>query len=140
MSNKKKRYYGYDKPIPKNIVVQKINKKYETRYIILDADTGEIFDDAQGYGYTSKQKAYAAYNYKKRDKKTIDAEYDKKEYIQRWCKRNKELINDIEIIEFYAFKDREDLTEKDYEKIFKNHNIDIDSLSFTIKEFLKWRF
>ena len=34
------------------------------RYIIIDEDTGEVIDDAQGYGYKNKQKAYAAYNYK----------------------------------------------------------------------------
>lgn len=32
----------------------------ETRYVILDADTGEVFDDAQGWGYKTKRNAYAA--------------------------------------------------------------------------------
>ena len=34
----------------------------EKRYVIIDADTGEIFDGAQGYGYKSRQKAYVALN------------------------------------------------------------------------------
>ena len=28
------------------------------RYIIVDEDTGEILDDAQGYGFRTKQGAY----------------------------------------------------------------------------------
>lgn len=34
------------------------------RYCILDINTGEIVDDAQGYGYTSEQKAYAGFTYR----------------------------------------------------------------------------
>ena len=34
---------------------------YQQRYVIIDKETGEILDDANGYGYKSKQKAYAAY-------------------------------------------------------------------------------
>ena len=36
----------------------------DIRYIIVDETTGEIIDDAQGYGYKTKQKAHSAYNYK----------------------------------------------------------------------------
>lgn len=43
----------------------------EIRYRIVSTETGEILDDAQGYGYKSAQKAYAAYAYKHRDKKRI---------------------------------------------------------------------
>ena len=40
----------------------------ETRYVITSKETGEILDDAQGYGYKSKQKAHVAWTYKHRDK------------------------------------------------------------------------
>ena len=36
----------------------------ETRYVLVDTDTGEIVDDAQGYGYDTAQKAQRAYRYK----------------------------------------------------------------------------
>ena len=36
----------------------------EIRYIIVDEVTGEILDDAQGYGYKTYEKARAAYYYK----------------------------------------------------------------------------
>ena len=38
------------------------------RWIVIDEETGEILDDAQGYGYKSKQKAYNAYFYKQKRK------------------------------------------------------------------------
>jgi hypothetical protein len=31
---------------------------------MMDTETGEILDDAQGYGFKTPQKAYAAYHYK----------------------------------------------------------------------------
>ena len=35
----------------------------EDRWVIIDEQTGEILDDAQGYGYKSAQKAHAGYAY-----------------------------------------------------------------------------
>lgn len=40
----------------------------EARYVIVDAATGEVLDDAQGYGYKSAQRAYAGFGYLTRDK------------------------------------------------------------------------
>lgn len=37
---------------------------FEKRYVIIDKDTGELLDDAQGYGYKSVRNAYAAWAYK----------------------------------------------------------------------------
>jgi len=54
----------------------------DIRYIIVDETTGEIIDDAQGYGYKTKQKAYSAYNYKFNGGKKKHSEY--KEF---WKKR-----------------------------------------------------
>ena len=41
---------------------------FSPRYIIIDKETGEVLDDAQGYGYKTKRNAYACYGYKNRDK------------------------------------------------------------------------
>lgn len=35
----------------KNYEVIPCKKNYETRYIVVSKDTGEVLDDAQGYGY-----------------------------------------------------------------------------------------
>ena len=60
-------------------VETKIND--ETRYVIIDIETGEIIDDAQGYGFRTPQKAYSAYSYrlKQNGRKT----YTKKD-IKKW--------------------------------------------------------
>lgn len=47
----------------KAIRSESLSKPYDYRYVIVDIDTGEILDDAQGYGYRTAQKAYAGYNY-----------------------------------------------------------------------------
>ena len=52
----------------------------ETRYCIVSTITGEILDDAQGYGYKTAQKAYAAYTYKTQSK---TARKKKKRYDQK---------------------------------------------------------
>ena len=51
-------------PESKNIKAVEINKNHEKRYVIIDANTGELLDDAQGYGFKTAQKAYASYGYK----------------------------------------------------------------------------
>jgi len=54
--------------IPENIraVPIEMQKKtgMETRYIIVDIETGEILDDAYGYGYKLEINAYKSYSYK----------------------------------------------------------------------------
>ena len=41
-----------------------LSKLCETRYVVVDQNTGKILDDAQGYGYKSEVKAYSSYAYK----------------------------------------------------------------------------
>ena len=56
------------------IVTQEPGTEYdsetrEKRYVIIES--GEIVDDAQGYGYKTAQKAYAGWSYKNRDKSKV---------------------------------------------------------------------
>lgn len=46
---------------------------YKNSYIIVDTETGEILDDAQGYGYKTVKKAYAAYFLEKPYTRTKEA-------------------------------------------------------------------
>jgi hypothetical protein len=41
-----------------------LSVKYNKRYVIVDEDTGELIDDAQGYGFKKKKNAWACYKYK----------------------------------------------------------------------------
>ena len=63
--NKKKKGYRAEELAKKTIRVESIS---QGRFAIIDADTGEILDDANGYGYKSKQNAMRAWNYKTQPK------------------------------------------------------------------------
>ena len=78
----------------KNIKVVKsdeLSKKYEDRFVVVSTDTGEILDDAQGYGYRSKQKAHTAYNYKNRDRSKDKKRKQEEKAIKKWWLEHKEL-------------------------------------------------
>lgn len=75
--------------------------KHDSRYVIVDEETGEVLDDAQGYGYKSAQNAYASWNYKTRDK-SKDAEKEaKRKRIKHWMRENKSFV---EAMDAYAFE------------------------------------
>ena len=42
----------------------KANGKDKYRYIVVDSETGDILDNAQGYGYKSENNAHKGYWYK----------------------------------------------------------------------------
>lgn len=67
-----------------------------TRFCIVSTETGEILDDAQGYGYKTAQKAYAAYGYKTRDKSKDKEKREKREHIKQWMKEHKSFVRDME--------------------------------------------
>lgn len=73
----------------------------EIRYRIISTETGEVLDDAQGYGYKTIQKAYAAYAYKTRDKSKDKEHAAKKKIIKQWMKENKSFVR---LMDDYAFQ------------------------------------
>ena len=73
----------------------------EYRYRIISSETGEVLDDAQGYGYKTAQKAYAAYAYKHRDKSKDKIRQAKKKHIEQWLREHKALWS---LMDDYAFQ------------------------------------
>lgn len=54
-----------DMPEPKQSNAEPWDAEYTgQRFMIIDDATGEVVDDAQGYGYTTRQKAHKAFWYK----------------------------------------------------------------------------
>lgn len=113
------------------------NKK-ETRFCIIDSETGEILDDAQGYGYKTAQKAYSAYAYKIRSYDIVKEKEEKEKNIRKWMKEHKEFVN---LINGYAIEiakgsmspdDRFDA--KFVEELLVEYDLHID---FTASELLK---
>ncbi len=41
-----------------------LSEGYDRRYVVVDAATGEVIDDAQGYGYKTAPNAHRAHAYK----------------------------------------------------------------------------
>ena len=75
-----------------------------SRYVIVDAETGRILDTAQGYGYKSAQKAYAAYAYKTRSpaKKARDEAAEKA--VKAFVRKNRDFIEDLDAAAFKIAK------------------------------------
>ena len=72
----------------------------ETRYRIVDVETGEVLDDAQGYGYKSYQNALSGWGYKSRDKSRDPERIAKEREIMAWMKEHRDFVN---CMDDYAF-------------------------------------
>ena len=115
--NKKKKGYRAEELAKKTIRVESIS---QGRFAIIDAETGEILDDANGYGYKSKQNAMRAWNYKTQPK---DENVEKfKQTIYDWWKHHHGLSDLIDAIMFDTVcKDGDDFTEKDAIEIARRY-------------------
>lgn len=104
-------------------------RNFEDRYVIVDKDTGEILDDAQGYGFRTAEKAYKCYHYKHRSQE----QKDKEKVILEWITNHKDFVSNLEDIEFYLLKEGGTLNSKIVTELFKESGLSVD---FTAKEFL----
>lgn len=108
----------------------KLSKRYEPRYVIVDEETGEILDDANGYGYKTGQAAHKGWAYKSKPRKEKDKINKQHLIIINWIKENKKIVSRLEDLYFYAFKDGVEVTNKDVEDVIGKHE------DFTTKQFL----
>lgn len=81
-----------------------MSTKYKPRYILVDTETGEVVDDAQGYGYKSVRNAYAAYAYKNRDKSKDKEKEERRAEIRKWMKEHKNFVGLMDQIAFEIAK------------------------------------
>lgn len=72
---------------------ESLSKPYEWKFVVVDVDTGEILDNAQGYGYKTKQKAMAAWNYKTMDRSKDAAKKAKEKLIKDWMRHHKGFVD-----------------------------------------------
>lgn len=127
----------------KNYVVKEsptLSKPYDRRYIIVDAETGAVLDDAQGYGYKTVQKAHAAFAYKIRKSKDA-AKKAKEKHIKNWMKENRSFVELMDTFAFEIAKGSWGPDDKFYaklvKKMLKEHKLTPD---FTAGDLLKvWR-
>lgn len=113
------------------IEIRAVQINDEPRFAIADARTGEILDDAQGYGYKSRQKAYAAWGWKNRSPEKVK----KEKRILAWYRKNKKFSDELGEISLYALKDREKVTDGDIVRIIEELGLSLPDC--TIKELRK---
>lgn len=113
----------------------------ETRYYIVSDETGEILDDAQGYGYKTAQKAYAAYAYKNRSKEQTKALEEKDRHIREWMREHKGFVGFMDQVAFEIAKGswgpKDKFNAKVVKELLENSELKID---FTAGDLLRvWR-
>ncbi len=115
-----------------------LSKGRDKRYVVVDKESGEVIDDAQGYGYKSAQKAYAAYNYKTRDKSKDREKAKKKKQVLIWLKEHPDFA---EAMDQYAIEvekgmhgPEEKFNARFVGKMLKDNGLDPD---FTARDLLK---
>lgn len=113
----------------------------ETRFRIVSSETGEVLDDAQGYGYKTVQKAHAAYAYKTRDRSKDKEKRTKEKQIRQWMKENKSFVQAMNDTAFEIAKGSwgpdEKFDAKQVKGMLKSFGLEPD---FTAGELLKiWR-
>lgn len=86
------------------IFSRELSSGRDKRYVVIDKNTQEVLDDAQGYGYRSPQKAYAAYAYKHRDKSKDKEKAAKAKKIRSWMKEHKDFVKLMDQIAFEITK------------------------------------
>ena len=65
------------------------------RWVIKDSVTDEVMDNAQGYGYKSPQKAFAAFAYKGCEPQTFQATLARRKRIHHWLVNNPAFLDDM---------------------------------------------
>jgi hypothetical protein len=100
-------------------------------------ESGEIVDDAQGYGYKSAQKAYAGWAYKRRDKSKDTEKAEKERAISKWTEENKTFIRLLDTLAFEKWKDTRTPVDAGFVKKLLEENGYID-LNFTAGELLRY--
>lgn len=128
----------------KVIKSEKLSKQFDERFICIDESTGEILDDAQGWGYKSMQKAYAAYNYKHPTQEKMDRDNRIMDKIEEYIKNNPEeyerMNEEILGIQFYGWKDGEDecdILHAVWHRV-KQISFPFDEVGIKAKDFLKY--
>lgn len=94
---------------------------FDKRFMIVNAETGEVLDDAQGWGYKSAENAYRAFYYKQ-NRSSIES---KKNKIKKWITKHPEFESDLEDVLFQYAKYDDKMTGKDVEEMAKTRSLEL---------------
>ena len=108
---------------------------YKNPYIIVDTETGEVLDDAQGYGYKTVKKAYAAYFWKNRTPEQKKQYEQLTKNIKKWLKHHKNFTN---LLDVYAMEIETEINTKLIKELIEIQGI--TDFPCTPREFIKFYF
>ena len=97
-----------------------LSDNYDIRYVVVDKDTGEVLDNAQGYGYRTVQAAYKAWAYKTRDRSKDKEKAQRRNEIRSWMKQHKEFVEAMDTFAFEIAKGSWGAEDKFDAKFVKN--------------------
>lgn len=120
------------------ILDETMSKPYDSRYIVISETTGEVLDDAQGYGYRSPENAYRAYGYKTRDRSKDRAKKAKQRAIKKWARENQIFMENMTDIALQIAKGRMGTDAKMDSKLVKKLLSDMGDVPFTASELLSY--
>lgn len=97
----------------------------ETRYCIVSPETGEVLDDANGYGYKSAQKARAAFSYKKKGGQKNKEVEKRKAAIKRWIGKHEPFSDLMDYCAINAWKSGEKFDYNIVEQLLADEGLDV---------------
>ncbi len=109
----------------KVVVSASLSSGYDKRYIVVDEATGEVLDDAQGYGYKTVQNAHRAHAYKSVSPTEKRQRDSAKRRVQRWCGQHPEVVQHLDQAAFYAMKGGENVTAADVRAVLAEHGLEL---------------
>lgn len=118
----------------KVVVSGALSDGFDKRYVVIDAATGDIVDDAQGYGYKTAQNAHRAHAYKSMPPKKKRQRDAAQRQVRRWCAAHPEFMRHLESAMFYALKSDLNLTEADVRTMLDEHGVE---LPFSAKNLMR---
>lgn len=107
------------------------------RWMLIDETTGEVLDDAQGYGYRSASGAHRAYGYKTASPKTKQRREDIRQRARTFWRKHHGLSDRIDDELLYAWKDGEELTDAQIGDMIRLEVPDLGGL--TVAQLLRYR-
>lgn len=87
------------------------------RYMLINPETGEIVDDAQGYGYRTKQGAHAAYGYSHKTPQQAHNQKINKQANKAFLKRHPHFENNWNEVIFDCYKNGEEAGYDDFKQL-----------------------
>lgn len=124
----------------KVVYSQVLSSEYDPRYIVIQPNTGAVLDDAQGFGYTSREKAAKAYTYKKMPHPEQRSLAARKRRVEKWCKEHLDVVDGYADICLQYMKSSEDGSIRISSAVVSRYLKDCgyDNLPFSAQDFIRY--